>query len=131
MLVAVFFWALAAVFDKIAVQNSSPLFYLSALSFFMAVALSIVIKTKSKNIIIQVKKNWFFLLWIAIFSLLMNAFYLLAIKFVLVSYVSAVRSMALLFAIGYGYFVFKEKNIKKRILAASLMVMGVVLLSIA
>ncbi|MEQ1499754.1 MAG: EamA family transporter [Parcubacteria group bacterium] len=131
LFIPIIFWTLSAIFDKIAVQNSSPLFYLTTLPIFITIITSIIMKQKSNNIIIKIKSNYFALIIISFLGLVMQIFYLTSIKNTPISYVSAVRSLDFLFSVGYGFILFKESMIKQRFIGAGFMVLGVSLLAFA
>jgi len=53
---------------------------------------------------------------------------MVAMSLTQVSYMIAVKRTSLLFATGFGYFMFGEKNIRERALGAGLMFAGLVVL---
>ena len=86
---------------------------------------------KSKDYKEKTRKDWKGLLFIGLLSLgtLMSQFF--AIKMALVPYVMSIKRMSILFAVLYGAFLFKEENIKERLIGSIIMVISVVLIAFA
>lgn len=59
-----------------------------------------------------------------------TGFYLIAIQYTYISYVVSVKRFAIIISVAIGYFLFKEKNIKERLIGAIVMVIGVILISL-
>jgi uncharacterized membrane protein len=56
--------------------------------------------------------------------------HLKAISLIEVSYMVSVKRLSILFGVLYGVMFFKETNIKERFLGATVMVLGIILISI-
>ena len=57
----------------------------------------------------------------------MAATHMLAMNLTKVAYMISVKRLSLIIGIMYGYFLFREENIKERLLGAVLMLIGFVL----
>lgn len=129
MLVAAMIWSITANFDKVGILNSSPIFW-----SFSVISLTAIILTpfaigsvfKQKK---ALKKNYLLLLFIGIFSALTIIMQMVAVELTLVAYVIAIKRTGIIMTAVMGYFIFKEKNIKERLLGAGIMMIGIVFIT--
>jgi len=71
-------------------------------------------------------------IWIiGFFNALMMVSHMIAIKYIQVAYMIAVKRTSLLFGVVFGYLFFQEKEIGKRLFSACLMLVGVILILFA
>jgi drug/metabolite transporter (DMT)-like permease len=129
MLGAAFIWSITGGMDKIAVRNSSPVFFAMAENLLMA---AILFPFAWKRICRQrneIRKERFHLAAVGIFSALMTVFQMLAVSQALVVYVVAIKRLAILFSIILGGLIFKEKNIGPKLAGGAIMVLGVLLIT--
>ena len=82
---------------------------------------------KQKN---EIGKDAIPLVAVGIFSALMLVFQMIALTQTLAVYVIAIKRLGILIAILLGGFVFKEKEIKTRLLGGAIMVLGVLFISV-
>jgi len=80
---------------------------------------------KSKDIKKQILPNISVLAPIGLASALVLFCQMIAFKMILVVYVSAIKTTSGVISVLLGYLFFKEKNIKERLLGATIMVIGV------
>jgi drug/metabolite transporter (DMT)-like permease len=130
MLGAAFIWSITGNLDKIATQNSSPVFFAMAENLVMAALLFPVAWKRIRRQQKEIKKEKFHLAAVAIFSALMTVFQMLAISQTLVVYVIAIKRFTILISIVLGGLIFKEKNIGERLLGGAIMILGVLLITI-
>ena len=124
-------WSIAVNFDKVGVQSSSREFWLVATHVFLVLTLLPIAIYKSRKsfrvFIPHIKK----IAPISIFSVLTIFQLFTALPLTLVAYVSATKRMSILFGILWGWLIFKEKNIQERLVAAVIMVIGVILIALS
>jgi len=122
-LLAAFFFALNACFDRLAVQSASP-----ALSGFAMTALSCLIllplAIRVKDFKSQVKLNSKALSYRAFFEVTFMVTKLAALKYIQAPYVSGIMRSTLIFSIIGGKVIFKEENFKKKLIGGALIVLG-------
>ncbi|MCG3120244.1 MAG: hypothetical protein ALAOOOJD_02871 [bacterium] len=130
MLLTAFLWSLTANFDKIGIQNSSPLFWSLAAPAGMALVLMPVMLYKSPRALQQIPVILNKLVPIGFFAALTVIFQMLAVSLTLVSHVIAIKRTSTILSVCWGHLLFNEGGIKERLLGASIMVLGVVLISL-
>ncbi|MBS3051913.1 MAG: EamA family transporter [Candidatus Aenigmarchaeota archaeon] len=131
MLIVAFIWALGANFDKIAIKNSSPIFYALCINIIFIIVLSILTLLKSKNPLGIMSSNLKILVPIGFFGGLGFITQMIAINMAYVSYVISIKRLSVIFGVLIGYFVFKEKNIKERLLGSIIMILGTLLIALS
>jgi drug/metabolite transporter (DMT)-like permease len=130
MLGAAFLWSITGNLDKIAVQNSSPVFFAFAENVVVA---SILLPFAWKRLCEQkreIKKDSLPLLAVGAFSALMLIFQMIALTQTLAVYVIAIKRLGILLSIILGGVIFKEKEMKTRLLGGAIMVLGVLFISL-
>jgi len=132
-LTANFLWAITPIFQKNAIFETSPTTPLFP-SFFGSILIGLIITPFAlrnvKNEVKPIRQNigWFFL--IAPFSALAQWAAFSAFFLTNVGYATAIFKLSTLFTILWGALLFKEQRIKERLLGASVMVVGTILLVI-
>ncbi len=130
MFILAFLFSFLAVFGKVAIIHSSPLFF--SVSFFLAlnVFLIVTIIAAGKVQLNSFKKAPFK----GIFTGLLLYFHVIlhgyAISLTKAAYMISVKRMSILFSIIYGGIIFNEKNLAIRFCGALLMFCGAVLIMI-
>lgn len=130
MLCVAFIWSITSNFDKIGVINSSPLFW--AMSLFAVIAggmVPFVFCRKSSAGLAPLLLQWRLLGVTGGFNAIAITCQMLALTMAPVAQVIAVKRMSALLSVLAGYFLFGEKGLGARLLGASIMVSGVVLMS--
>ncbi len=130
MLFVALIWSISSSFDKIGVQNSSPIFWAIAMNSFISIVMFPLVVYKSSKIFLQLKNNFKKLLPIGIFSSLTLVSQMTAINMTLVTNVISIKRTSSIFSVLFGYLIFREKNIKNRLLGAIIMIAGVVFITL-
>lgn len=122
-------YSLTASLGKMAIQHSSPLFfgttYFTALALFFT-PIALYKQNKHKGVKIEGKTIRSVILP-GIFYSLMGISHMIAISLAKVAYVISVKRMSLIIGILYGYLFFKERQIGERLIGASLMFIGFIM----
>jgi drug/metabolite transporter (DMT)-like permease len=115
---------------KIAIEHSSPLFF--GITYFIAVTIVFAPialwlgKGELKSFISG--KQFKYLLLPGLFYSVMIASHMIAMSLAKVAYMISVKRTSLIMGVIYGYFLFREKNIKERLIGAVLMFIGFVMI---
>jgi len=125
MLLVAFIWSITSNFDKIGLQNSSPIFYGIAINIFITIGITPFVLFKSKKNIKQIPKNLKSLIPVGIFHGLMIIFHMIAISMTLVAYLISIKRTSAIISVLFGAIIFKEKGLKERILGVIIMIIGV------
>ncbi len=131
MLGVSFIWSFTANIDKIGVQASSPVFWSVTLHLAVGILLFPVVLYFSRHHFRQLQGTWKTLVPVGIFMALTMILQMTAIQHYLVAYVIAIKRLSILLSVLWGYLIFKEENIQQRLLGASIMVVGVFLISLS
>ena len=121
-------WSISANFDKIGVQNSSPIFYATTVFAFVTLILTIILIIKSKNNLIIIQKNFKKLFPLGVFGSLVAIFQTNSYDLEIVPYVIAIKRTSILFSSFIGFVIFKEPKVKQRLIAIGIMIIGVFLI---
>lgn len=130
MLITALLWSISSNCDKIGIQNSSPLFWSLAATTGMALVLFPVMLYKSPRPLQQIPAVFKKLLPIGFFCALTVIFQMLAVSLTLVAHVIAIKRTSTMLSVFWGFLIFKETGFKERLLGASIMVVGVLLISL-
>lgn len=125
MLIVAFLWSITSNFDKIGVQNSSPIFWLFSLFTAMTVLLLPVLLHKTPNPSRKIMQQLPLLATMGFVNALGVVFQMQALTMTLVVQVIAVKRTSVLMGVLFGHFIFKEKDIQQRLLGAAIMIVGV------
>ncbi len=131
MLCVAFIWSITSNFDKIGVVNSSPLFW--AIALFTTIAggmVPFVFRNGLSSGLRPLTKQWRLIGITGGFNAIAITFQMLALPLAPVAQVIAVKRMSALLSVLFGHFFFGEKEMEKRLLGASIMVVGVVIMSL-
>ncbi|NQZ85449.1 MAG: EamA family transporter [Nanoarchaeales archaeon] len=127
-MIATLFYGFVVVLDKMGVLLSSPLFWTFIISVVMAVVSSFKFKKnfkKEKKFIISSYKP---LSLIIVLYILVHLSQMYAITLILASYVSALKTLNVLFTICIGGLFFKEKNLFRKFLIGCVIIVGVMMI---
>lgn len=130
MLIVAFLWSITSNFDKIGVQNSSPIFWLFSLFSTMSVLLLPVLLQKTPNPSRKILKQLPMLAAMGFFNAVGVLCQMQALTLTLVVQVIAIKRTSVLMGVLFGHFIFKEKDIQQRLLGAAIMVFGVFFISL-
>ena len=129
MLFVAFLWSITANIDKIGVQESSPVFWIFAKDVILMLLLSVVMFWKSKNPFTHIGAEIKTLSLIGFLRAGSALSQMIAIQFILVSYVIAIKRSSALFVILWGYFFLNEKeNIKTKLSGIMIILSGLALI---
>ncbi len=129
MLLVALIWSISAVYDKVATIESSPAFYASFFSaaygliYLPLLATGLRKRPIEKNVVPRL-----FLLGIIFAVMIMCQ--MTAIQMALASYVVAIKRAGMLVSVILGYFIFRERDLRVRLVGAALMTLGVVVLAL-
>ena len=130
MLLVAFLWSITTNFDKIGVQNSSPIFWVFALLTSMSVLLLPVLLHKTSNPKRQIIQYLPMLMATGFFNALGVICQMQALTMTLVVQVIALKRTSVLMGVLFGHFIFKEKDIQERFLGAAIMMGGVLFITL-
>jgi uncharacterized membrane protein len=131
MLAVAMIWSISSLIDKVGVVNSSPIFYAAASSAMISLIFlpfMIVFARKDMHHIVTSAKV---LVPIGLCSGLVLIFQMTAINLTLVSYVISIKRLSVILSVLWGFLLFREHGIRDRLLGASVMVAGVVLIGLS
>ncbi len=131
MLIVSFLYSFSSNFDKLAVLDSSPLFYVTAFNVSLVTIFSVIIILKRKlvnELVDKIKTKWGGLALLGLIASLALSAQQMAMELTLVPYVISIKRANLILAVIFGYFFFKEKDIRSRLFGAIIMVAGVLLI---
>lgn len=130
-LLVAFIWSITGNFDKVGVQNSSPIFWGISVFFTISILLLPIVLYKSHHNSYKIKTGgWKLVVYGMINSVAMGC-QMMAINLTFVAYVISVKRTSALFSVILGKIILKEKGIKERLLGATIMILGVFLISIS
>ncbi|MDQ2100139.1 MAG: EamA family transporter [Tychonema bourrellyi B0820] len=130
MLIVAFLWSITSNFDKIGVQNSSPIFWLFSIVGTMSILLLPVLLYKTPNPSRKILKELPMLAAMGFFNAIGVLCQMQALTLTLVVQVIAIKRTSVLMGVLFGHFIFKEKDIQQRLLGAVIMVWGVFFISL-
>ena len=105
------------------------MFWAISISAFTVVAITPLMIYKARKRVYEIPKNLKLLLPLGLLSALTLISQLTAINMTLVAYVISIKRLSAVFSVLFGYWLFKEKNIKERLLGVIIMVIGVLFIS--
>ncbi|KAG7387046.1 hypothetical protein PHYBOEH_008423 [Phytophthora boehmeriae] len=132
MILVAFLWSISNAFDKIGVVNSSPLVYGATIQVIVAGGSYVLQKLRVGGEEIyapigqEVKIPWKFVILAGVTSVVAYYINLVATQFLEVSYVIAIKRSGCIWSVLMGRFLFRERNLRKKIPSILLMVLGVV-----
>jgi drug/metabolite transporter (DMT)-like permease len=130
MLIVAFIWSVSAAYDKVATVESSPAFYSSFFSLaYGLLYIPLLVIGLRKRPLTPGTAPRLFLLGL-VFAVMIMA-QMTAITMTLASYVIAIKRAGMVVGVLMGYYVFKERNLRFRIVGAVLMSAGVLVISLA
>ncbi len=130
MLIVAFIWSISSVYDKVATVNSSPAFYSSFFSVVYGVLyIPLLVVGLRKMPLPRGTTPRLFLLGF-VFAVMIMA-QMMAIEMTLASYVIAIKRTGMVMGVVLGYYLFKERNLRFRLVGAALMSAGVVVIALA
>lgn len=129
--IANFLWSITPIFQKKAIFETSPVtpFFPSVFSFTLMTIVLIPVALKKYKQNIKPTRNF---IWLLALSAPFVVFSQIAAYSVFsevnVGYATAIFKLSILFTIIWGGLIFKEKNIKEKLIGAGVMVLGTILI---
>lgn len=128
MFVVAFLWSISSSFDKIGVQNSSPLIWSLTVALFVMIILFPIMLFKSKNSLAVISPNMRKFFVVGIIYTLTTVTQMVAISMTLVAYVISIKRTSAVLSVVWGRLIFKENGFKDRLLGTVIMVVGVIMI---
>lgn len=128
MIAVAFIYSLTSSLGKMAIENSSPLFFGSFYFVALTAVFTPVAMQKNRKRMAIARKDVLPLALIGLTYALMVLFHMVAMSLTQVAYMISVKRMSLLFSILYGYLIFHEERITERAIGAAVMFAGFVLI---
>lgn len=130
MIVIAMIYSITSSLGKMAIIHSSALFFGTIYFILLTIVFSFIAlwkdRKEARNFILEGKYNA--LIFPGICQSIMVISHMIAISIAKVAYMISLKRTSLLIGVIYGYFLFKEKHIKERLLGALLMFIGFVLI---
>jgi drug/metabolite transporter (DMT)-like permease len=123
-----FIYSLTSNLGKIAINHSSPLFFSVLYFTLLTIVFYIYALARGKAPRLFSKPKKF--APIGFFNAMMIITHFLGLELTKVSYLISIKRTSLLFSIFYGYVMFREENIRERLLGGLVMLAGAVLISL-
>lgn len=133
MLLVALLWSVTSAFDKVGVQNSSPFFWCVSLFSFIASGILPIVLLRSRLSVQTFQKilpQTGNLSRIGLAFAIAVGCQMLAVSLVPVTQVIAVKRMSALMSVLWGHYLFGETGLRERLLGASIMVGGVVIMTL-
>lgn len=131
MFIVAVLYAVTATLGKLAIQHSSPLFmttvYFSLLAIGFTPFAILSCKGNLKQLVLH--PSGYFKIGISMAVMAITHF--TAISMIQVAYMISIKRLSLLFAILYGWWWFKEENIKERLLGGIIILIGATCIAFA
>ncbi len=128
MMMVALVWSVSATVEKVAVLNSSPVFYGMVIHVLLATAYLPVILWKHPERFLALKREKGKFTLMGLISAAVVLFQFSALTHLYVSYVIAFKRAGVLVSVLLGYIVFRENHILRNLLFTSLMVGGAALI---
>ncbi|MEM9539625.1 MAG: EamA family transporter [Cyanobacteria bacterium P01_E01_bin.42] len=120
-----FIWSLSGNFDKIGLQNSSPLFWITCDAAIISLLLLPFVLLRFQKIKRQLKQNWGSLMAMGLFNALTVGCQMTALSLTLIVYVVSIKRTSTILSVFWGSLIFREKGLQERLLGTTIMVLGV------
>jgi uncharacterized membrane protein len=128
MIIVAFIYSMTSSLGKVAISNSSPVFFGSFYFTILAVVFTPIALIKNREKIRISRKDIAPLSAIGVTQALMIILHMTAMSMTKVAYMISVKRTSLLFSVMYGYFLFKEEKIGEKSLGAVIMLVGFALI---
>ena len=126
MVVVAFIYSITSVLGKVAVEHSSPVFFGFFYPFVLMIILTFIVWRKGRITFLASRPLTF--IPIGLCTAVMVVSHFIGISLTQVAYLISVKRTSLIFSVLYGALIFKEINIRERLLGSTLMVAGVALI---
>jgi drug/metabolite transporter (DMT)-like permease len=130
MLGAAFIWSITANLDKMAIQDSGAVFFALIENVVMALMFLPLVGGRLRREKERIWEGRASILAVGVFSTFMIIFQMLAIAQTLAVYVIAIKRLTILLSILAGGVLFREKDIRTRLVGGAIMVVGVLFITV-
>ncbi len=131
MLVVAFIWSITSNFDKVGVQNSSPIFWIIAIDMFISLVIAPIVFYKSRINVNQISTGLITLVPIGLFGALTAIFQMKALTLTYVAYVISIKRTSAIMSVFFGHLIFNERGIEDRLIGALTMILGVLFIMLS
>jgi drug/metabolite transporter (DMT)-like permease len=128
MITVAFIYSITSSLGKMAIENSSPIFFGSIYFLLVTIFFTLMIFIRNRGLFKIKKHDMRPLLSIGFTYSLMIIFHMIALSLTKVAYMISIKRMSLLFSIFYGYILFKEQKILERTIGGLIMLVGFVMI---
>ncbi|MAF42804.1 MAG: hypothetical protein CMI54_01365 [Parcubacteria group bacterium] len=128
VLATAFLYSITSTLSKVAILNSNPMTFLIVYQGLAGLIL-IPLMQKSEQKVEEFRSHIKPLALMGLLEALTLICQMIAVSTGLVSYIVSLKRTSAIWSVVLGYFIFREKNIKLRLIGASLMIIGIVLIS--
>ncbi len=128
MIVVAFIYSITSTLGKVAVLHSSPTFFGFFYPFILTIVLTVMLLFKGG--LGRCFSNPIPFLAIGFFTALMIMTHFIALSLTDVAYMISVKRTSLIFSVLYGHFLFGEERLRERLLGSSIMLLGVVFITV-
>jgi len=113
---------------KMAILHSSPLFFAISYTFLLTLFLAPFVwsRRRKEGVLFKVKPLLFVMIGLAYAVMLICHFW--AISLIEVAYMISIKRTSMIFSVIYGWLLFREENMRQRLLGSSVMAAGVALI---
>lgn len=128
MIAVALIYSVTSTLGKVAVQHSSPVFFGAFYPFMLTAVLTVYAISKGKFPLVFKKPATFFPIGLCTAVMILSHF--VAISMTQVAYMISVKRTSLIFSVLYGKLLFREINLRERLLGSLIMLSGVVLIAL-
>lgn len=128
MMVVAVIYSITSTLGKVAVQHSSPIFFGFFYPFILTLVLTVFLVWRNKFSLVFSRPAAF--IPIGLCTAVMVSTHFIALNLTQVAYMISIKRTSLLWSVLFGRLVFKEVNIKERLVGSLVMLAGVVLIII-
>lgn len=130
VILVAFIWSITSILFKIGILGSNPIFFSALVYLFISIIIIPAILVRFKKNISKIKNNFstlFLLGFTSAFSIILSSIPML---YTIVPYVISLKRSSVIFSVFFGYYIFKEKNIKFALIGTIIMIIGGLLIAI-
>lgn len=122
-------YAVTSTLGKVAVEHSSPVFFGFFYPFILTMIMTVYLASRGKLALVFSRPRKFVLIGLCTSIMIITHF--LAISLAQVALVISVKRTSLIWSVLYGALLFKETNIRERLLGSAVMAAGVALIALS
>ncbi|MFH1868043.1 MAG: DMT family transporter [Candidatus Omnitrophota bacterium] len=134
IIIVSFIYSITAVLGKLAINHSSAMFFSAVYYPIVSIFLLPLVIIKYRQGVIEpgmLKKDRYLLIFLGVSFALTMILHCIGISMTKAAYMIAVKRLSMVFAVFYGWILFKEKQIARRLFGALVMLIGVLIIAFA